>query len=321
MGYSTLTTGIYVRYEALLALEAAAILALVLVALAVVVVLVAGRFRLRGAIYRSTPGAGRSAQVVRLGRWRWPALAFCHRDRRRLPRAASRRPRLVDRGRRSDRRTGRRRVGSGPQLGAGSRLGGRARRSPRPPRGAARVALSVDSLALARAAHALSERAAGNRGRARAGLLRRAHRRRPLPELRPASVRVPRPLHAVRARVDARVARHREPAARRGRAVARPATTRRDDGRRPPARSLRNARRRGARLPQHREGAAGDAAPAPDRLRHAGDGDLGGNGDRRLLDRRAFRAAPRRDRGAARLPPLLAKCLGAGRADSGGDCN
>jgi iron(III) transport system permease protein len=77
MGYSTLTTGIYVRYEALLALEAAAILALVLVGLALVIVLLAARFRLRGAIYRSTPGAGRSAKLVPLGRWRWPALAFC----------------------------------------------------------------------------------------------------------------------------------------------------------------------------------------------------------------------------------------------------
>jgi iron(III) transport system permease protein len=77
MGYSTLTTGIYVRYESLLALEAAAILALVLVVLAGVVVLLASRWRLRGAIYRSTPGAGRQADLVRLGRWRWPALAFC----------------------------------------------------------------------------------------------------------------------------------------------------------------------------------------------------------------------------------------------------
>ena len=77
MGYSTLTTGIYVRYESLLALDAAAILALVLVALALVVVLLSARWRLRGAIYRSTPGAGRSAEVVPLGRWRWPALAFC----------------------------------------------------------------------------------------------------------------------------------------------------------------------------------------------------------------------------------------------------
>jgi iron(III) transport system permease protein len=77
MGYSTLTTGIYVRYESLLALESAAILALVLVALALAIVLVASRWRLRGAIYRSTPGAGRSARTVELGAWRWPALAFC----------------------------------------------------------------------------------------------------------------------------------------------------------------------------------------------------------------------------------------------------
>ena len=77
MGYSTLTTGIYVRYESLLALDAAAILALVLVALAAVVVLLAARWRLRGAIYRSTPGTGKAAQPVRLGRWRWAAFAFC----------------------------------------------------------------------------------------------------------------------------------------------------------------------------------------------------------------------------------------------------
>jgi iron(III) transport system permease protein len=77
MNYSTLTTAIYVRYESLLALDSAAILALVLVVLAVVVVLLASRLRMRGAIYRATPGAGRSAQIVRLGPWRWPALAFC----------------------------------------------------------------------------------------------------------------------------------------------------------------------------------------------------------------------------------------------------
>jgi iron(III) transport system permease protein len=77
MGYSTLTTGIYVRYESLLALESAAILALVLVALALGIVLVASRWRLRGAIYRSTPGAGRAVKPVQLGAWRWPALGFC----------------------------------------------------------------------------------------------------------------------------------------------------------------------------------------------------------------------------------------------------
>jgi iron(III) transport system permease protein len=77
MGYSTLTTGIYVRYESLLALEAASILALVLIALAAVVVLAASRWRMRGAIYRSTPGAGRSVAPVSLGRWRWLALGYC----------------------------------------------------------------------------------------------------------------------------------------------------------------------------------------------------------------------------------------------------
>lgn len=77
MGYSTLTTGIYVRYESLLDRDAAAILALALVGLAAVVVLLASRWRVRGAVYRSTPGTGRTAQLVRLGRWRWPALAFC----------------------------------------------------------------------------------------------------------------------------------------------------------------------------------------------------------------------------------------------------
>ena len=77
MGYSTLTTGIYVRYESLLALEAAAILALVLLVLALAIVLVTSRLRLRGAVHRSTPGAGRTAATVHLGRWRWPALGFC----------------------------------------------------------------------------------------------------------------------------------------------------------------------------------------------------------------------------------------------------
>ena len=48
------------------ALESAAILALVLVALALAIVLVASRWRLRGAIYRSTPGS-RTARPVQLG--------------------------------------------------------------------------------------------------------------------------------------------------------------------------------------------------------------------------------------------------------------
>jgi iron(III) transport system permease protein len=77
MGYSTLTTAIYVRYESLLALDSAAILALVLVLLAGVMVALASRLRRRGAVFRTTPGVGRATATVRLGRWRWPSLAFC----------------------------------------------------------------------------------------------------------------------------------------------------------------------------------------------------------------------------------------------------
>ena len=77
MGYATLTTGIYVRYESLLALESAAILALALLALALAIVLATSRWRIRGAIHRSAPGAGRTVEVIRLGGWRWLALTFC----------------------------------------------------------------------------------------------------------------------------------------------------------------------------------------------------------------------------------------------------
>jgi iron(III) transport system permease protein len=77
MGYSTLTTAIYVRYESLLARDAAALLALVLAGLSAALVALGSLRRVRGVVHRSAPGAGRRAAQVRLGRWRWPALAFC----------------------------------------------------------------------------------------------------------------------------------------------------------------------------------------------------------------------------------------------------
>jgi iron(III) transport system permease protein len=76
MQYSTLTRSVYLRYEALLDRGSAAILALVLVAIAGVIVWLERRVRLRGAGYRATPGAGRQTGLVRLGRYRLPALAF-----------------------------------------------------------------------------------------------------------------------------------------------------------------------------------------------------------------------------------------------------
>jgi iron(III) transport system permease protein len=77
MQYPTLTRAVYLQYESLLDRNAAAILALVLVALAVVVVALEGTVRRRGAAYRSSPGAGRGARAVRLGRWRWAAATAC----------------------------------------------------------------------------------------------------------------------------------------------------------------------------------------------------------------------------------------------------
>ena len=77
MQYPTLTRAVYLQYESLLDREAAAILALVLVALAAVVVWLEGRVRRGAAFYRVSPGAGRRGTTVALGRWRWPATAFC----------------------------------------------------------------------------------------------------------------------------------------------------------------------------------------------------------------------------------------------------
>ena len=77
MQYPTLTRAIYLQYESLLDRNAAAILALVLVALAAVVVWLEGRMRRRGSTYRSSPGSGRRARFVQLGRWRWAATAAC----------------------------------------------------------------------------------------------------------------------------------------------------------------------------------------------------------------------------------------------------
>ena len=178
MGYSTLTTGIYVRYESLLALDAAAILALVLVALAVVVVLLAARwFGSAGAIYRSTPGRGtlgRSSSASAAGAGpRSRSAASIVGVFLVLPLGV-----LVWWSVVADPITGRAGVAWEAALNSAiaAGLGGR--------RSASVVVLPVAVLAwrypsllvaLARAADALPERAPGNRGRARARLLRRAH--------------------------------------------------------------------------------------------------------------------------------------------------
>lgn len=77
MDYDTLTRAIYVQYRSLFDRAPAATLALLLVALTSIALVVEYRTRQRGRLYRAGPGATRPLQLVRLGPWKAPALAFC----------------------------------------------------------------------------------------------------------------------------------------------------------------------------------------------------------------------------------------------------
>ncbi|MGH3037159.1 MAG: ABC transporter permease, partial [Gaiellaceae bacterium] len=77
MQYSSLTRAIFVQYRTLFDRTPAAVLSLVLVLLTVVVLLLEAYSRGRGRYHRPSPGSARAAQPVSLGRWRWPALAYC----------------------------------------------------------------------------------------------------------------------------------------------------------------------------------------------------------------------------------------------------
>lgn len=75
MRYDALTRAVYLQYRSLFDRTPAAVLALVLVALTAVVLWAEGRWRRR--VARTGPGVARQARPHRLGRWRWPALAYC----------------------------------------------------------------------------------------------------------------------------------------------------------------------------------------------------------------------------------------------------
>ncbi len=77
MRYDALTRAIYLQYRSLFDRTPAATLALLLVALTVVALALEYRTRRRGRLYRTSPGAARRPELVRLGRWTAPALAFC----------------------------------------------------------------------------------------------------------------------------------------------------------------------------------------------------------------------------------------------------
>jgi len=75
--FDSFTRVIYASYRASFDRIGAASLAALLVAAMFVVLWLEGRTRRRFAYYRTAPGAARRPQHVRLGPWRWPALAFC----------------------------------------------------------------------------------------------------------------------------------------------------------------------------------------------------------------------------------------------------
>ena len=79
MRYETFTWSIFIQYGAALdrTLAAAWSLALIVIALAVVWGEHSARNRVSGRYYRSGGGATRLPEPVPLGKWRWPATAYC----------------------------------------------------------------------------------------------------------------------------------------------------------------------------------------------------------------------------------------------------
>lgn len=75
--FDAFTRAIYVQYRSVFDRSAAAALALLLVLFAVILLLAEARVRGRATYYRIGSGAARRARPVPLGRWRYPALAFC----------------------------------------------------------------------------------------------------------------------------------------------------------------------------------------------------------------------------------------------------
>jgi iron(III) transport system permease protein len=77
MQYDSFTRGIYNQYRAAFDRSIAATLALVLVMLTVLILFAEGWTRGRARYYRSSAGSNRPAKRNGLGKWKYPALAFC----------------------------------------------------------------------------------------------------------------------------------------------------------------------------------------------------------------------------------------------------
>jgi iron(III) transport system permease protein len=77
MRFDSFTTEIYVSYKSAFDRSATAGLGAVLVVLMLVLLWVSSRIRSSRALHRLGPGPARPPRPYPLGRWRWPALAFC----------------------------------------------------------------------------------------------------------------------------------------------------------------------------------------------------------------------------------------------------
>ena len=77
MRFDTITRVLYIQYKSAFDRTSASGLALLLVGLTLLLVFIEGRTRSRARYQRNATGSARRPAVVRLGRWRWLALAFC----------------------------------------------------------------------------------------------------------------------------------------------------------------------------------------------------------------------------------------------------
>lgn len=75
--FDSFTREIYIAYKSSFDRTAAAALGAVLVLVMLGLLLLSSRLRTAKVVHRLGPGALRPARPYRLGRWRWPALAFC----------------------------------------------------------------------------------------------------------------------------------------------------------------------------------------------------------------------------------------------------
>ena len=77
MNYETFTWAIYGLYGSPWSRHVGAALSLVLIAIAVIVLLLEARSRKRSRYYRTHSGSEAPPAIVKLGKWRWPAMFLC----------------------------------------------------------------------------------------------------------------------------------------------------------------------------------------------------------------------------------------------------